>query len=44
VGWLLIGLGVVLVFWAALVVWLVAIGRRSDARALATSFPTASCS
>ncbi len=38
-GWLLIGLGVMLVFWAAFVVWLVAVGRRSDARALATFIP-----
>ena len=38
-GWLLLALGVVVVVWAAFVVWLVAAGRRSDARALATFIP-----
>ncbi len=38
-GWLLISLGVVVAVWAIFVVWLVAVGRRSDARALATFIP-----
>lgn len=38
-GWLLIALGVVAAVWAAFVVWLLAAGRRSDARALATFIP-----
>jgi uncharacterized membrane protein YkvA (DUF1232 family) len=38
-GWLLISLGVVVAVWAAFVVWLVAAGRREDARALATFIP-----
>jgi uncharacterized membrane protein YkvA (DUF1232 family) len=38
-AWLLVGLGVLLVVWAAFVVQLVAVGRRSDARALATFIP-----
>jgi uncharacterized membrane protein YkvA (DUF1232 family) len=38
-GWLLISLGVVVAVWAAFVVWLVAAGRRDDARALATFIP-----
>src|SRR5690348_15204454 len=38
-GWLLISLGVVVAFWAAFVVWLVAAGRREDARAFATFIP-----
>jgi uncharacterized membrane protein YkvA (DUF1232 family) len=38
-GWLLIGLGVVVAVWAAFVFWLVAAGRRKDARALATFIP-----
>jgi uncharacterized membrane protein YkvA (DUF1232 family) len=38
-GWLLISLGVVLAVWAAFVVWLVAAGRREDARAFATFIP-----
>jgi len=33
--WLLISLGVVVAVWAAFVSWLVAAGRREDARALA---------
>jgi uncharacterized membrane protein YkvA (DUF1232 family) len=37
--WLLVSLGVLLVVWASVVVWLVAAGRRSDARALATFIP-----
>jgi uncharacterized membrane protein YkvA (DUF1232 family) len=35
-AWLLVGLGVLLAVWAAFVVWLLTVGRRSDARALAT--------
>ena len=38
-AWLLIALAVVAAVWAALVVWLVAVGRRSDARALARFIP-----
>jgi uncharacterized membrane protein YkvA (DUF1232 family) len=38
-GWLLISLAVVVAVWAAFVVWLVAAGRREDARALATFIP-----
>jgi uncharacterized membrane protein YkvA (DUF1232 family) len=38
-GWLLISLGVVVAVWAAFVGWLVAAGRRDDARALATFIP-----
>jgi uncharacterized membrane protein YkvA (DUF1232 family) len=38
-SWLLLGLGVIIAVWAAFVVWLVAAGRRSDARALATFIP-----
>jgi uncharacterized membrane protein YkvA (DUF1232 family) len=38
-GWLLISLGVVVAVWAVFVVWLVAVGRREDARALATFIP-----
>ena len=38
-GWLLLGIGVLIVVWAAFVVWLVAVGRRADARALATFIP-----
>ena len=38
-GWLLVSLGALLAVWAALVLWLVASGRRSDARALATFVP-----
>jgi uncharacterized membrane protein YkvA (DUF1232 family) len=38
-GWLLISLAIVVAVWAAFVVWLVAAGRRSDARALATFIP-----
>ena len=37
--WLLISLGVMVAVWAGFVVWLVAAGRRSDARALATFIP-----
>lgn len=37
--WLVVGLGVVVAVWAAFVVWLVAVGRRGDARALATFIP-----
>ncbi len=38
-AWLLVSLGVALAVWAGLVLWLVAAGRRSDARALATFVP-----
>ena len=38
-AWLLISLGVVIAVYAALVFWLVALGRRDDARALATFIP-----
>jgi uncharacterized membrane protein YkvA (DUF1232 family) len=38
-GWLLISLGVVVAVWAVLVIWLVGVGRREDARALATIIP-----
>jgi uncharacterized membrane protein YkvA (DUF1232 family) len=38
-AWLLVGLGVLLALWAAFVVWLLTVGRRSDARPLATFIP-----
>lgn len=38
-SWLLVSAGALLAVWAGLVVWLVAGGRRSDARALATFVP-----
>jgi uncharacterized membrane protein YkvA (DUF1232 family) len=38
-GWLLISLGVVVALWSVFVIWLVAVGRREDARALATFIP-----
>ena len=38
-SWVLISVGVMLVVWAAFVVWLAAVGRESDARALATFIP-----
>ena len=38
-GWLLVSLGAVAAVWAAFVVWLVALGRRGEARALATFVP-----
>ena len=38
-AWLLLAGAVLLVLWAALVVWLYAAGRRTDARALATFIP-----
>jgi uncharacterized membrane protein YkvA (DUF1232 family) len=38
-GWLLLGLGVLLLTWAVFVGWLYAIGRRADARALAGFIP-----
>jgi uncharacterized membrane protein YkvA (DUF1232 family) len=38
-GWLLISLGVVVAVWSVFVIWLVAVGRREDARALATFVP-----
>jgi len=37
--WLLLSFGVLLAVWTGLVLWLVATGRRSDARALATFVP-----
>ena len=37
--WLLLAVGVLIAVWAAFVVWLVAVGRRNDARALATFIP-----
>jgi uncharacterized membrane protein YkvA (DUF1232 family) len=37
--WLLVGFGAVVVVWAVFVVWLMAMGRRSDARAFATFIP-----
>jgi hypothetical protein len=36
---LLVSLGVTLLVYATLVCWLVALGRRDDARALATFIP-----
>ena len=38
-GWLLVSLAVGLVIYAAFVLWLIAVGRRDDARALATFIP-----
>jgi uncharacterized membrane protein YkvA (DUF1232 family) len=38
-GWLVVGLGATLVVYAVFVVWLVACGRRTDARALAGFIP-----
>ena len=38
-GWLLISIGGLLGLYAAFILWLVALGRRSDARALATFIP-----
>ena len=37
--WLLVSLGALLLVWAGLVGWLVAAGRRGDARAVATFVP-----
>lgn len=37
--WLLVSFGVLLALWAGFVVWLLAIGRRDEARALATFVP-----
>ena len=37
--WILVGIAAALVVWAAFVLWLVARGRREDARALATFIP-----
>ena len=37
--WLLVGLATALVIYGAFIVWLVLLGRRSDARALATLIP-----
>jgi uncharacterized membrane protein YkvA (DUF1232 family) len=38
-AWLLIALGVTLLIYAAFIGWLVAVGRREDARAFATLIP-----
>jgi Protein of unknown function (DUF1232) len=38
-GWLLISLGVGVAVWVAFVAWLAAVGKREDARALATFIP-----
>jgi uncharacterized membrane protein YkvA (DUF1232 family) len=38
-NWVLITLGVVVVIWAVFVIWLVAAGRRQDARALVSFIP-----
>ena len=38
-AWLLVGLAVTAVVYSAFVIWLVALGRREDARALATFIP-----
>jgi uncharacterized membrane protein YkvA (DUF1232 family) len=38
-GWLVIGLALLVLVWAAFAAWLIAIGRRADARALATFIP-----
>src|SRR6266516_1193254 len=38
-GWPLVGLAIVLVIYGAFIVVLVAVGRRGDARALATFIP-----
>jgi uncharacterized membrane protein YkvA (DUF1232 family) len=38
-SWLLIGFAVFVAVWAGFVLWLVAAGRRDDARALATFIP-----
>ena len=38
-GWVLVGLAITLAIYAAFVLWLVAVGRRDEARALATFIP-----
>jgi uncharacterized membrane protein YkvA (DUF1232 family) len=38
-AWLLVSLGAALLIYAALILWLVALGRRADARALVTFIP-----
>jgi hypothetical protein len=38
-GWLLLGIGVPIAVWSAYIVWLVAVGRRNEARSLATFIP-----
>jgi uncharacterized membrane protein YkvA (DUF1232 family) len=38
-SWLLLSLGAVAGVWACFVLWLVAVGRRDEARALATFIP-----
>jgi uncharacterized membrane protein YkvA (DUF1232 family) len=38
-AWVLIGIGIAVAVWAAFVIWLLAVGRRDDACALATFIP-----
>jgi uncharacterized membrane protein YkvA (DUF1232 family) len=38
-AWLLVGVVVALAAWTAFVVWLLSVGRRADAQALATFIP-----
>ena len=38
-AWLLLSFGVLLAVWAAFLVWLMVVGRRTDARAFATFIP-----
>jgi len=38
-AWLLVSVGALLAVWASVVVWLLAAGRRGDARALVTFIP-----
>jgi uncharacterized membrane protein YkvA (DUF1232 family) len=38
-GWSLLGVAVLVAAWAAFLLWLVAVGRREDARAVATLIP-----
>jgi len=38
-AWLLVGIGIAVAVWAVFVIWLVAVGQRDDARALATFIP-----
>jgi hypothetical protein len=42
--WLLIAFATTVVVWAGFVLWLVAAGRREDARALTTFIPDCICS
>ena len=37
--WILISVGLLVAVWAAFVLWLIAVGRRDDARAVATLIP-----